>query len=111
MSFKVGDYVRVKSHSEQILDEAYYDAEHHVFVHPSGHEVDADWCGKEGYILQIRGSLPPRFVVLDSGPTVPEWALSMVSLMRRKVCECGKDRHGFMGHSTWCPLYQSPWED
>lgn len=20
-----------------------------------------------------------------------------------KVCECGKDKHGFANHSNWCP--------
>ena len=22
-----------------------------------------------------------------------------------KRCECGKDRHGFMGHALWCPAF------
>lgn len=24
---------------------------------------------------------------------------------RVNQCECGKEKHGFMAHSTWCPLY------
>ena len=23
----------------------------------------------------------------------------------QKECECGKDKHGFMFHSTWCPKW------
>lgn len=27
------------------------------------------------------------------------------SLIKKKVCECGKDKHGFACHSTWCPKF------
>lgn len=28
-----------------------------------------------------------------------------------KQCECGKEKHGFVYHSDWCPMYTSPMED
>lgn len=26
---------------------------------------------------------------------------------KEKVCECGKDKHGFANHSDWCPKYEN----
>ena len=26
-------------------------------------------------------------------------------LSRQKLCECGKDKHGFACHTDWCPKY------
>jgi len=27
-------------------------------------------------------------------------------IKKTKICECGKEKHGFANHSDWCPLYQ-----
>jgi len=41
-------------------------------------------------------------VSLPSGMTVDLKELERLSKPKTKVCECGKEKHGFASHATWC---------
>ena len=48
-------------------------------------------CFYNGYVTNI----PFTYVVFD---TIPKQSST--------ECECGKDKHGFAFHSSWCPKYK-----
>ena len=81
---------------------------------------------KEGdklYVYSSGGGYFPRFMPLRDTDTsiacfsggairnIPrEEALKYLikatsSELSAKNCECGKDKHGFFSHSSWCPKY------
>jgi hypothetical protein len=52
-------------------------------------------CLREGYVINV----PIREVDTSLVGDFPDRVLTP------KECECGKDKHGFFAHSTWCPKY------
>ncbi len=44
----------------------------------------------------------PSYVLNNGVRELPQWALKSP-----KKCECGSDKVGNGGHSTWCPKYEA----
>jgi hypothetical protein len=61
------------------------------------------WNGEAGetqsYELNIPEELQRKWVVTEVLPGQGEIFTSKLD----SKCKCGKDKFGFMGHSTWCP--------
>lgn len=53
----------------------------------------------------------PTNIIISNGtsswqtPTLTEWK-PVVASVKTKVCECGKEKHGFARHSNWCELFE-----
>lgn len=105
---KVGDYVQILPYID--LPDDQYQLSYGRANHISGYSFSLLDCSMEGYVKSVKGSHPVLYY-LDSGPAVPYDALKLLRGSKPRICECGKEKHGFIWHSTFCPKYTSPYGD
>lgn len=59
----------------------------------------------EGYPIRIEGEIisihSPFYIIKAEGHEYRAYE-SDLELLKPRVCECGKDKHGFASHSKWC---------
>ena len=92
-----------------------FKTEDRVIILPS--HLVPDKRGETGYLEQILGDQQGdvlwqmRLDRTDYWGTFERYQVFESDLGRYtgngKKCECGKDQHGFMGHSLWCPAFVS----
>lgn len=52
----------------------------------------------------LKGMEEEPYIKAATGEDLDRLATDYDFLLNQKVCECGKEKHGFAKHSDWCDI-------